>query len=115
MTTTEDVLSHHATAITAGDVDEILADYADDSVVLIPGRIFRGRDEIRELMTEVVTDMLPPGSTLNMTCVVIEGDYAYIVWDAESEKFSFPMGTDTFVVRDGKIVFQTFAAHTVGK
>ena len=36
------------------------------------------------------------------------GQIAYIVW--ESPKYS-PLGTDTFLIRDGKILTQTFAAH----
>ena len=39
---------------------------------------------------------------------VAEGEIAYIVWTAGDLA---PLGTDTFVIRDGKIVVQTFAAH----
>ncbi len=38
----------------------------------------------------------------------VEGDVAYIVWAAGD--FA-PLGTDTFVIRGGKIVLQTFAAY----
>jgi hypothetical protein len=37
------------------------------------------------------------------------GDTAYIVWKAETADNRFELGTDTFIVRDGKIVTQTFA------
>ena len=40
---------------------------------------------------------------LNYRCSVI-------VWTAESEKYRFPLRTDTFVMRNGKIIAQTFAA-----
>jgi hypothetical protein len=36
-------------------------------------------------------------------------DTAYIVWKAETADNHFEVGTDTFIVRDGKIVTQTFA------
>jgi len=39
----------------------------------------------------------------------VEGDVAYIVWKAETADNRHELGTDTFVVRDGKIVAQTFA------
>ena len=35
------------------------------------------------------------------------GDVAYILWE---EKPWFDLATDTFVVRDGKILVQTFAS-----
>jgi hypothetical protein len=38
----------------------------------------------------------------------IEGDVAFIVWDAPG---FVTLGTDTFVVRDGKIAVQTFAGQ----
>ena len=38
----------------------------------------------------------------------VTGEIAYIVW--ESPKYA-PLGTDTFRIRDGKILTQTFAAH----
>lgn len=44
-----------------------------------------------------------------------EGDVAYIVWSAETPAARVPVGTDTFVVRNGKIVVHTFAAHFVPK
>jgi len=36
---------------------------------------------------------------------------AYIVWSGESGKLKIPFATDTLIVRDGKIVAQTFAAQ----
>ena len=34
--TPEEVFSHHAEALGAGDLDEIVADYADDAVFISP-------------------------------------------------------------------------------
>ncbi len=39
----------------------------------------------------------------------VGGDTAYIVWKAETADNRFEVGTDTFIVRNGKIVTQTFA------
>jgi hypothetical protein len=36
---------------------------------------------------------------------------AYILWTAESSENSYEFATDTFVVRNGKIVAQSFAAR----
>jgi len=40
----------------------------------------------------------------------VEGEVAYIVWHANCASAEVALGTDTFVVRDGKITVQTFAA-----
>jgi hypothetical protein len=39
-----------------------------------------------------------------------EGDYAYILWNAETADNTYEAATDTFIVRNGKIVAQSFAA-----
>jgi hypothetical protein len=46
---------------------------------------------------------------------IVEGEIAYIVWLGESEKIKIPFATDTFVVRDGKIVAQTFTPQIENK
>ena len=45
----------------------------------------------------------------------VDGDYAYILWTAETADNVYEVGTDTFVVRDGKIVAQSFAAKIAPK
>jgi hypothetical protein len=42
----------------------------------------------------------------------VEGDLGYITWSAGA---ALPLGTDTFLVRDGKIVAQTFALCSAGR
>jgi hypothetical protein len=39
----------------------------------------------------------------------VSGDTAYIVWTAETADNRFEVGTDTFIVQNGKILTQTFA------
>jgi len=46
---------------------------------------------------------------------VIEGDYAYIVWEAETAQNVYELGSDTFIVKEGKIVAQSIAAKIVPK
>lgn len=107
---TESVLAHHLASVGAGDVDAILEDFTEESVLLTPDGPVRGLDALRGLFTSLVTDWLPPGTDLTLINQSIEGEVAYIVWSASSPKFDFPIGTDTFVVKNDKIVVQTFAA-----
>ena len=114
--TIQDVMARHGTAIRKGDVDEVLADYAEDGVIMSPGRTAHGIAEIRDLFVDLFTNVIPPGlSKLEATWSAMEGEYVFVVWKGESERHRFPIGTDTFVVRDDKIVFQTFVPHTEDK
>ncbi len=45
----------------------------------------------------------------------MEGDCTYIVWKAETADNVYEIGTDTFVVQGGKIIYQTFFGQIVTK
>jgi len=115
MPTTQQVLDSHIAAIDSGDMTSILSDYAADAVLLTPEGTFRGHEEIRPVIQRVLDDVFSTCTHFQMLQKNVEGEIAYIVWSAESQKFSVPLATDTFVMRDGKIVVQTFAAKMVGK
>ncbi len=106
---TEATLAHHLQAIGKGDIDAILSDYTEDSILFTPDGPVRGLDELRKFFEAFISNM-PPGmmGAFKMVRQDIEGEIAYIVWTAEP---FVALGTDTFVVRDGKIIVQTFAAH----
>ena len=45
----------------------------------------------------------------------VQGDYAYILWTAETADNVYELGTDTFFVRQGKIVAQSFTGKITRK
>jgi len=109
MTTTEDVLDHHLDAFTAQDLDETLADYTDESVVITNVGTFRGLDEIEGLFADLFEEFSQEGSRIDLEQKTVEDEYAYIVWNGETPENDYEFCTDTFVVRDGTIHRQTFA------
>ena len=106
---TEAVLAHHLQAVGAGDLSGILSDYSDDSVLHAPDVTCRGLAEIQGFF-EGFADKAPAGfmDSFEMIRQVCEGDVAFIVWRSGT---AAPLGTDTFVIQDGKIAIQTYAAH----
>src|SRR6478752_1329873 len=91
--TIQDVMARHGTAIREGDVDGLLADYADDSVIMGPGRTARGLAEIRDLFVDLFTDLIPSGSSrLEATWSAMEGEYVFVAWKGESERHRFLIG-----------------------
>ena len=103
-------MANHLHAFGSGDVDAIMADYHEDAVFITPEGALRGSGEIRPLFVSLVAD-LPPGSALEVCQQIIEGEIAYLVWSGESGKLKIPFATDTLIIRDGKIVAQTFASQ----
>ena len=100
-------LAHHLRAL-GDDIDSIMIDYAESSVLFTPDGMIVGRDRIRSFFEGFLSNS-PPAliEALTVTRQDIHGDVAYILWKAEP---FVPLATDTFLIRDGKIVAQSFAA-----
>ena len=110
MSATRNVLDNHLTCFGEGDIEGILSDYAAGAVLFTPNGPLRGVDAIRPLFEQLIAEFGKPGATFNMKLQSVEGDHAYILWAAETADNVYEMATDTFVVRGGKIVTQSFAA-----
>jgi ketosteroid isomerase-like protein len=109
---TQAVLDHHLAAFGAGDTDEILKDYSDESVLITADGPIRGLDALRAAFEGFFSGLFAPGTyDFVMDAFHVEGEVAHIVWHADCASADVVLGTDTFVVRDGKIAVQTFAAR----
>jgi hypothetical protein len=53
-TSTSDVLNHHLSAFGEGNVEEILKDYTEDSIILHPDGVVKGLQQIEAFFTEVI-------------------------------------------------------------
>lgn len=98
------VLKSHAKAFRHG-VERILEDYAEDAIIMSPSGIHRGHGEIRPFFANEIVSF-PEGfwESLKTLKLQADGEYAYFLWQALPWH---ERGCDTFVVRNGKIVFQS--------
>ena len=103
---TETTLGHHLQAFSVG-LDAIMQDYTESSVLFTPDGPLAGLSAIRAFFDGFLRSS-PPELLQAMSLVRqdVKGEIAYIIWKAEP---FIPLATDTFVVRNGKIVTQTFA------
>jgi len=103
---TEAILSHHLRSFSES-IDEIMTDYTSESVLFTPEGPLPGLQPIRTFF-ENFLNTSPPELLQAMTLLRqdVRGEVAYIMWKADPY---IPLATDTFVVRDGKIVAQSFA------
>lgn len=115
-TTTRQVLEHHLGALAAGHLDAIVSDYTDDSTLVGPGGAVKGRQAIRALFESSLDSLFKPGTyEFILDTQQVADDVAYIVWHANCASANIVFGTDTFLIRDGKIAVQTFAAKIEAK
>ena len=103
--TPQEVFAHHGQALAAGDLDEIVVDYGDDSVLITPAGAARGKDGIRAAFAKLLDDL--PSATWNLRNQIFEGDVLFLEWTADSALNGVDDGVDTFVFRDGMIWAQT--------
>jgi ketosteroid isomerase-like protein len=115
MSSTRDVLDHHLQCFGAGDLAGILSDYSPSAVFFTPRGPLEGPDAIRSFFKAMVAEFGKPGTAFSMTHTSIVGDYAYVIWTAETADNVYEFATDTTVVRDGKIVAQSYAARIAPK
>lgn len=103
--TPEEVFAHHAQALGAGDLDEIVADYADDAFFISPAGVLRGKDGVRAAFTQLLADV--PDADWDLKTLIYEDDVLFLEWAADAAATRVEDGIDTFVFRDGLIRVQT--------
>lgn len=101
-----EIVSRHMAAAGKGDVDAIVADYADDAVVMQANEVTQGKANIHALFQRLFGGRAnaPAGSgapAMNVTRVWEEGDVGIVTWEAGPVK-----GRDEFLVQGGKIKVQ---------
>jgi ketosteroid isomerase-like protein len=95
----------HAEALGAGDLDEIVADYADDAVFITSRGVLRGKEGVRAGFTQLLSDL--PNASWALKTQIFDGDLLFLEWAADSAATHADDGVDTFVFRDGLIRVQT--------
>jgi ketosteroid isomerase-like protein len=113
--TTRDVLTHHLNCFGKCDLAGTMADYAADSRFFTPDGLLRGSEAIRGFFVRLFEEFAKPGTSFEMLRQEVDGDTAYLQWKGETADNRYELGTDTFIVRDGKIVTQTFAGKVSPK
>jgi ketosteroid isomerase-like protein len=115
MSSTKDIVDNHLKSFGEGDLNGILSDYAPSAILFTPDGPLEGVDAIRPLFEDLLAEFAKPGSSFKLKHQSIKGDYAYILWTAETADNTYDLATDTFVVQDGKIVAQSFVAKILPK
>ena len=105
---TEQVFHHHLGAFAEG-IDSLMDDYTDNSIIITPTGNYVGLGEIRAFFEAFLASATPEfWSAFKVTGQFVQDDVAYLTWSAVP---FVPMATDTLVVRNARIVIQTFTPY----
>jgi hypothetical protein len=109
---TETVVRNHLHAFLAQKgITAILSDYDEDARFFSEAKVYQGKREIHGFFVDFIGS-LPAGAydSFSLRSLRVDGNIVYITWSIGRD---VPLGTDTFVVDNGKIVSQTFAMYAV--
>jgi ketosteroid isomerase-like protein len=115
MRATQQVLDHHLDCFGRGDLDGILEDYSPAAAMMTPTGVLKGPAAMRPVFQAIFAEFGKPGTSFSMTHRSVDGDYAYILWTAETADNVYEMGTDTFVVQNDRITLHSFALKVRAK
>ncbi len=102
---TKTILQRKLSAIMSPDLEDHLADYADDAIVVTPEIVVQGVSSIRVYFTGLLNWTRTANAQFHLKSEFVQGEFAYITWSLKTSKIWVPEGTDTFVIRGGKILF----------
>ncbi len=112
----EEVLDHHLQAFGTANLDAILEDYGDGSIIIeADSGVLTTRDQWASLFQTMFAEFAKPGMSFSLDKKIVDGDTAFISWHAETADNVYNLGTDTFTIRDDKIVSQTLVTHKTPK
>ena len=95
-----EIINRHMEAGAKNDVAGVLADYADDAVVLNGAQSTQGKTAIGAMYKTI---LVPNGPVAGIKPVKVwsQGDVGFVSWEAGPRK-----GTDSFLIKNGKIAVQ---------
>lgn len=104
---TQEVIEEHLELRKQGEIEtDLERNFADDVILLTPGRIHHGKDGVRET-AEMLERAVSDPETYNYDSLVCEREVALLEWSAHTERMHIEDGVDSFMVRDGLVRAQT--------
>jgi ketosteroid isomerase-like protein len=107
------VLDHHVANMKAGNLEGVLSDYAPDAVVVTPSGlanasgVFVGADTRKLFSVLTDKDHVPGNKTMRTRYESAGPDTTLMYWVQFKGTAKQVAGHDVFVVRGGKVVFQS--------
>jgi hypothetical protein len=115
------ILDHHVANMRAANVEGVLSDYAPDAVVVVPpglanaNGVFVGADTRKLFSVLTDKDNLPGIKTMQTRYESAGPDTTVMYWVQFKSTAKEVSGHDVFVVRGGKVVFQSVTVDPAKK
>jgi len=104
-------IMHHLNSFQENDLEAVMSDYTDESVLITQEVIYKGTQEIKKFFTGLMTHFPKQKSSFQLDKMIVNNGLIYIVWHAKTPSLDVPLGSDTFILKDGKIYQQTYVGQ----
>ena len=102
----KEVLDDHLRESQGESVEEDRArNYVEDLVVLTGRGVYRGHDGLQQLARRLREEI--PNARFEYRTRLVEGELAFLEWEARGDGAQVQDGADSYLIRDGRIVAQT--------
>ncbi|QHT67283.1 nuclear transport factor 2 family protein [Rhodocytophaga rosea] len=112
---TKQVAEHHWKAFKENNLEEVMADYTDSSILITPDSTYRGLEAIRGNFIAAFKAFPNDQNPLTLNKTVVERDVAYILWQANTSAFELLFATDTFIRECFEILFGFSFEQSINK
>ncbi|WP_230530891.1 nuclear transport factor 2 family protein [Microvirga roseola] len=103
---TQDVFEDHLRLHREGCLEEDLKhNYAEDVLLLTENSVLHGHDGLRISAKRLAKQL--PDARFEFLARQVEGEFAFLVWRAQSDRYRVECGADSFMIKDGRIYMQT--------
>ena len=113
--TSKSVFQHHFAAFGNNDLNELMKDYTEESEVWTPDGEIVGLEAISSFFSYAFTLFPKDKTKLELKKMIAKDDKVYILWTADSPIVNIPFATDSFEIKEGKILWQSTAFQMVQK
>ncbi len=107
----KEVVMRHLNSFLDNNLEAVLSDYTSESVLITQAATYSSLEEIRAFFVGLSMHFPQQKSSFELDKIVANDDLVYIVWHAKTPSLQVPIGSDTFIIKDGKIYQQTFVGQ----
>jgi predicted SnoaL-like aldol condensation-catalyzing enzyme len=105
------VLLRHLSSFKNNDLQAVVSDYTNESILITQDAIYKGPSEIKVFFASLIKQFPKQSSSFELDKVIVDDELVYIVWHGKTPSLDVPFATDTFIIKNGKILRQTFAGQ----
>ena len=102
-------------AFGSGNAAALVAQYRPDAVVITPMGVLNEPAQIKGMIEGIIAEFGQPSTKFELISQGAVGEVVTFVWKADTAKNVYDLGAETYVLKDGMIAYQTFAAKMAPK